>query len=215
MRKPEEHFSAEQLDYLREMMSIGGGQVAGALTQLLGCDVDMKVTKLHIAPFAGVAAAIGNPSGPVAGVRMEMVGDVKGYLYFIVTDENKKLLIELVEKSLLGAAHHTSGKDLSVLMEIGNIVAGVHLVSLHDFCGLNIYHSVPVMAIDMIQALLDEAIVIAGRKKPLVVLVQEEFIIVRKNIRTFFLLIPFAEHLQALADSIGAARKKMHGGKTD
>lgn len=215
MRKLEEYLTADQLDYLREMMNIGSGHVAGALTQLLGCEVDMKVTKLHIAPFAGVAAAIGNPSGPVAGVRMEMVGDVKGYLYFIVTDENKKLLIELAEKTLLGAAHHASSPDLSVLLEIGNILSGVHLVSLHDFCGLNIYHSVPVLAIDMIQALLDEAIVIAGRKKPLVVLVQEEFIVVRKNIRTFFLLIPFAEHLQTLADSIGAARKKMHGGKTD
>lgn len=215
MRKLEEHFSAEQLDYLREMMSIGGGHVAGALTQLLGCEVDMKVHKLHIAPFAGVAEAIGNPSKPVAGVRMEMVGDVKGYLYFIVTDENKKLLIELVEKSLLGATYHASGQDLSVLLEIGNVLAGVHLVALHDFCGLNIYHSVPALAIDMVQALLDEAIVIAGRKKPLVVLVQEEFIVVRRNIRTFFLLIPFAEDLQILADSIGAARKRMHVPKTD
>lgn len=214
MRKPEEYFSAEQLDYLREMMSIGGGHVAGALSQLLGCEVDMKVTELFIAPFVGVSAAIGNPSSPVAGVRMEMVGDVKGYLYFIVTDENKKLLIEMTEKKLLGATDHSRDPDLSVLLEIGNILAGVHLVSLHDFCGLNIYHSVPVLAIDMIQALLDEAIVIAGRKKPPVVLVQQEFIIVTKNIRTFFLLIPFTEHLQTLIDSLGAARKKIHGSKT-
>ncbi len=213
MIKPEEYFSAEQLDYLREMMNIGGGHVAGALSHLLGCDVGMKVTELFIAPFVGVAAAIGNPSSPVAGVRMEMVGDVNGFLYFIVNDENKKSLIELTERKMLGARYHSDGTDLSVLLEIGNILAGVHLVSLHDFCRLNIYHSVPVLAIDMIQALLDEAIVIAGRKKPPVVLVQQEFIIVEKNIRTFFLLIPFAEHLQTLIDSLDAAGKKIREGK--
>ena len=215
MRKPEEYFSAEQLDYLREMMNIGGGHVAGALSQLLDCDVDMKITKLHIAPFDSLPVAIGNPSEPVAGVRMEMIGDVRGYLYFIVTDENKQLLIEMTEKKLLGAGYHSGGQDLSVLLEIGNILAGVHLVSLHDFCGLNIYHSMPVLAIDMIQALLDEAIATAGRKKPPVVLVQQEFIVVKKDIRTFFLLMPFAEHLQTLVDSLGAARKNMYGGKTN
>ena len=73
----------------------------------------------------------------------------------------------------------------------------------------------PVLAIDMIQALLDEAIATAGRKKPPVVLVQQEFIVVKKDIRTFFLLMPFAEHLQTLVDSLGAARKNMYGGKTN
>ena len=41
-------FSDEQLDFLREMSSIGAGNTAGALSQLLECDVDLKVLKIHV-----------------------------------------------------------------------------------------------------------------------------------------------------------------------
>ena len=101
--------------------------------------------------------------------------------------------------------------DVSALEELGNILAGVFFVSIHDFCKLNIYHSVPELREDMVQALIDESIAATTRETSQIIMVESEFVIVGENLRTFFLVIPDPASTKKLLNSINDAREQMYG----
>lgn len=211
------HFTEEDKDFIREMMNIGAGNAATALSQMLKSPVDLKTPAVHIAPPPQISTLIGKPELVVTCVKMNMVGNVIGQLFFIVPDKYKASLIEKAKLAIPGSTEESPEADFSVLEELGNIIAGVYLTSIHDFCNLNIYHTVPVIADDMLLSLLDETLATKTRAVQSLLLVENEFImsdISEKKIRTYFLIIPDAVSLKTIADSIKEAKKK-YGRKED
>jgi chemotaxis protein CheC len=220
-------FTEEQIDFIREMMNIGAGNASTALQQLLKCPVDLIIPRVHVLPVTQVASILDTPASLVACVRMGMVGDICGAMFFIVPEESRKKLTNLAEKEHLGIREFPGQKyeegDISSIVEIGNILSGVYLTSIHDFCGINIYHTVPVLAIDMIQSLLDEALIktslqiqttvlvenefmIGGPPVEPVILIEHDIVLEKQSIKTFLLLIPSADSLKPLANALGQAK---------
>ena len=197
--------SEEQLDFLSEMMNIGAGNAATALAQMLAVGVEVKIPKVHLLPVAKVPSLLDDPVLPVACVRMGMVGDVVGDLLWIVPDEQKASLIHLVQGALPTPAKKDLSLDLSVLTEVGNILAGVYLTAIHDFCRLNIYPTVPTLATDMIQSLLDELLISLSREEQTSLMVENEFIVGETRIQNFLLIIPAVGSVKTLVDSIQGA----------
>lgn len=210
--KGKELLTEEQLDFLREMVNIGAGNAAVAFSQMLSCMVDLKIPEVYFFPASQIPPFLKDPARPFAGVSMNMVGDVKGKLFYLVPDGQKDRLVEIVQNAAPGGNEGGVVVDLSVLEEIGNILAGVFLVTIHDFCRLNIYHTVPELRIDMVQALLDESIAITAAGTSQIILIKSEFVIKEENISTFFLIIPDRKSIRKFMDSIEDARKEMFGG---
>lgn len=208
--KDKELLTGEQLDFLRERINVGAGNAAVAFSQMLQCMVDIKIPEIYFFPASQLPPFLKDPARPFAGVSMNMVGDVKGKLFYLVQDEQKERLIELAERAAPGGSRGGVAVDFSVLEELGNILAGVFLVSIHDFCKLNIYHSVPDLKIDMIQALIDESIAGTVGELPRIIMIESEFVIKEENINTFFLIIPDRESIHKFADSIEDARKNLY-----
>jgi len=198
----QEMLSDEQVDFLCEVMNIGAGNAAAALGQMLCCEVNMEIPIVHVLTVPKVPSILGDPSLPVACVRMGMVGDVIGDLFFIVPAEQRADLTHLAEQ----AVGLRNSEDISVLTEIGNILAGVYLTAIHEFCKLHIYHTVPTTAIDMIQSLLDESIVALSRQVQSLILIENELIVEERRIRTILLLVPAVQSVRTLIDSVEGAR---------
>ena len=203
------NYSEEEIDYLREMMNIAAGNAVTAFSQLLQCEVDIRLPNIYIIPVAEVSSIFKDPDMPVLCVRMEMLGDVKGALFFIVPDEQKKNLLALVKKAMPGALGKTYKVDSHVLEEIGNIIAGVFLTAIHDFSRLNIYHTVPALAIDMVRSLLDESVNAAASGAKEVLIIENEFIIKEGNVRTVMFVMPVVESIDILFNSVLEARKEL------
>lgn len=211
MNNHEQHFTEEQLDFIREMMNIGAGNAVTALYQLLQCPITLVIPAVHVLPVAHVSSIMENPDSLVACVRMGMIGDIGGAMFFIVPEESRKKLESIAEKAQMGILKLTEQKheeeDLSIIVEIGNIIGGVYLSAIHEFCALNIYHTVPVLAIDMIQPLLDEALIKTSLQIQTVILIENEFIINENRIKTLLLIIPSPESTKPLINALGQAKK--------
>lgn len=208
--KDKELLTEEQLDFFREMINIGAGNAAGAFSQILNCPVGIKTPEIYLFPASNIPPFLKDPAKSFATVSMDMVGDVQGCLFFLVPAEQKDKLIELVEEATPGHGNRGGvGADSSALEELGNILAGVFLVAIHDFCKSNIYHSVPEPRTDMFQALIDESIAATTRESSQIILMVSTFIIVEVNIKTFFLIIPDMKSTKKLLNSISDARKQM------
>jgi len=215
MNDEKQLLSTEQVDFLTEMMNIGAGNAATALTQVLKCRVDIVIPRVFVITGAQELSILDSPSLPVVCARMGMVGDVSGGLFLIVPEKQKEDLISLAEQAMpetsqswrAGLTNQESDDlKLSVIAEIGNVVAGVYMTAVHDFCKLNIYHTVPTVATDMIQALLDESLVSLSRQVQHIIVVENEFMVKEKRIRTFLVMIPSVESVKTLVGSIGKAR---------
>jgi len=198
--------SEEQLDFLREIVNIGAGNAATALSQILQSDVNLKIPTVHVLTVPQIPSILIDPSLPVVCVRMGMVGDIAGELFFIVPNEQKVKLTRLVEWAIPVPKNGGTTIDLSALTEVGNIVAGSYLTAVHDFCKLSIYHTVPTLAIDMVQSLLDESLIALSRQAQVIFAIENEFTVDEHRVRTLFLLIPSAESIKTLVNSIGEAR---------
>jgi chemotaxis protein CheC len=208
-------FSQENRDYLAELLNIGAGNAATALNQLLMCEVDMRLPDVRVTPASEATATLGVPETPVTCLRMRMVGDLTGSIFFVVPDGQKAKLVELAERSMLGPTQNPDpNRVVADLAEIGNILAGVYLTAIHDFCKLQVCHSVPVVAVDMLQALLDEAIATQTRNGQTIILVANEFIIGKEHFKTYLLIFPTGESITVLVDSMKQARE-LFGYKPD
>lgn len=199
----------KELDYLREMINIGSGHAASALSQMLQCHIELKMPRLYMVPAKKVPAVLDVGDFPVVCVKMDLVGDIRGEVFFIVPEREKTRITSMAEKANLGTSRK-GAPDISVLEETGNIMAGAYLTAIHDFCKLNIYHSVPVAVTDTFQATIDELVADMGRHSDAIFVVESEFAIVvesavtsdERDVRTFFIVFPSPESVKTLVDSI-------------
>jgi len=200
----------EDIDYLEEMMNIGAGNAATALEQILQNKFEMQIPDIHIASPQKAFSIIGDPLEPVTCVKMGMIGDIQGDLFFIVPQVMKACLTESAESSAHIVTKNGDSPDTSVIEEIGSILAGVYLTAIHDFCKLNIYHTIPFTAQDMVQAVLDESIARRGVAARVIIIVVNKFTSTlpnKKNIASFLIFIPSTDSEKVLLDSVKEARK--------
>lgn len=192
----------EQLDFLKEIMTIGAGNAAAAFEKMIEREVNIEVAALRILSITEVPLILDNPCLPLTCVKMRIKGRVAGDIFFIVPDEYKSKLLSLVKKAMLHPGTEVTDIDPSIILEIGNIIAGNFLSAIIDFCGLNIDYSVPELAMDMIQSLLDETLAILSGESQEVLLINNVFNIDKSSIETFFLIIPFREFVTKIIDSM-------------
>ena len=199
----------KEIDYLREMINIGSGHAASALSQMIGCRMEVDIPKIYLTLSKKVPAILGDHGLPVVCVKMDMVGDVRGEIFFVLPEREKAEITRLAEKANLVTARRGAA-DISILEEIGNVMAGTYLTAIHDFCGLNIYHSVPVTATDTFQSLIDELLADMSRRADTIMVIENEFVLViesgvasaGRQVRTFFIVFPFPEFTRVMIDSI-------------
>lgn len=204
----EKHLEME-LNYLTEMMSIGAGNAATAFEQLLHRKIDLKVPSVKILSPMKVTQVLGEPSMIVSCVVSGMLGDVTGDIFFVMQGRDRADILNIIMESYPGSDKKNIELQQSMLTEVTNIICGVFLTAIHDFCKLTIFHTVPFLATDMFQSIVDESIAKASIQSNELLLIECEFIISEKNIKAHLILIPSPGSIRKLVDSMQAARKAM------
>jgi chemotaxis protein CheC len=204
-------FTDEEIDFLTEMMNIGSGNGGTAFSQLLQCKVDIRIPKLHVISATEEASSIfSDESGRFSCVKMSMVGDIRGNISFIVAEKESERLIHIAKKAMLGPEEFLEERDfgLSVLSEIGNILAGVYLTAINYFCRLSIFHTVPAFRVITSRALLEG--ILKDESKNIVLLIENEFVIEKENVTSYMFLNTSDDYIEKLIGSIKEA-KRMYG----
>jgi len=196
----------EQLDYLKEMMNIGAGNAAGALSQLLNHNIEVTIPDLYLVPVNEVVGKIvDDPSKLVVCVPMDFSGDVTGKIFFIMPEKDAETFTDLLFLMAPPGVEQTDKVDMEAIAEIGNIVTGVYLDAIESFSKLSISHSVPLVSFDMAQALLDESLIIAKGDQDEILVVINTFYTKIGEFTIFLLIVPRFEIIDILCDSISMA----------
>lgn len=198
-----DNLNSYQLDVLREIGNIGAGNAATALATLLSDRVDMSVPKLEIVDIKDAATILGGPENPVVGILMTMSEDVTGLIMLVFEEK----FLNTVVRTLLGKEiddfKNMSEMDLSVFMEVGNIMAGTYLNALCELTQLNIGISPPDICADMAGAIMSFPASLFGMSGDKVLLIQEDFS-GAERITSHLIMLPDNESLDKILRTLGA-----------
>ena len=89
-------YSVLQIDVLRELANIGGGNAATSISSLIGEAISMSIPKVEILHYEEVFRTIMSEETKVNAILMRMMGNAKGYFLFVATDEDSDQLINMM-----------------------------------------------------------------------------------------------------------------------
>lgn len=176
-------------DTLREIMNIGAGNAATALSQMTGTRVDISTSHVTLVKVEAVPDFTGKPENVMSVVLVKVHGDAPGVMMLMFPRESALKIAHLIMRQ-----SHTmlDEMDRTALREVGNVLAGSCLTSLGNFLKMSFVQSVPNAATDMIGALLSNVLADLGAATE-EVLVSEVFFNIKElevDGRLFFMFDP-------------------------
>lgn len=191
-----------QLSVLQEIGNIGAGHAATALSVLMQTEIDMKVPNVHIVSLHEIDEVLGGAEQIVMGVFLRVEGEISGSMFLMVTMESAKFLLKMLTGGELQNGR-LSDLDLSVFMEIGNILGGSYLSAMSDFTNKQMHASVPAVAIDMAGAILSVGLMHIGQFSDTALVVETEFWQGNNNVDSHFFFLPDPDSVATIFNSLG------------
>lgn len=198
-----DNISQATLDAFREIGSIGAGNGATALSQLMNRRIRMTVPSIKILPFARVPDVVGGPERLVAGIFTVVESEAPCNILFMFPIESAKVLVQILTEGECPTEGELDSMGRSALAEVGNIVTGAYLNSLASFTHLDFSPSVPAVAIDMAGAILDTVLAQAGILGDRALLMETVFTEIEENVAGHFFLLPEEGSLEKIMEAIG------------
>ena len=197
----------KHLDVFKEIGNIGAGNAASALAGLLNRRITMSVPEASVVPFNTIVNVMEGPETLVAGVLIDMSGDLNGYVLLLL---GMKDAMSMVAQALDEPVRDTSVEgftlsdiELDTITEVGNILVGSFLAAITSFTGLSATPSVPQISIDMLGAIVSIAVIEYGKIGDSVLFLKTHFNDMEGENAGHFFLIPDYNSYRMLIKSLG------------
>lgn len=203
MIKDYSELSPVALDCLREIGNIGSGSAAGALSDMLGKGVLMRVPDVRVMEYEQVINEMGGPEKIITGILVRLCGDINGMIMFLLEDSFAKVVLSTFMNKEEVKVISLDDTELSAIKEMGNIMAGSYLQALSQLTSLTIDMSVPSMTVDMLGAIMSVPIIEFAAVGDTVLFINDGFVIDGVDIKSSIILIPEMESLEVLMTKLG------------
>jgi chemotaxis protein CheC len=194
------------LDAFREIGNIGAGNAVTALSEILGNRIEMDIPVARIVPFNSIPDILYGAETPVTGVLVGMSGDMDGYMLVIMRIDDAMKLATRASGTELPAVitpESLNENERGAVTEIANILVGSFFTAICSQTGLTVRLSVPELAVDMLGAILNVAIVEYGMLGESVLLLETRFSDNDIDVNGNFFLIPDYQSYKKLIQSLG------------
>jgi len=198
---------SKHLDVFKEIGNIGAGHAASALAGLLNRRISMSVPEASVVPFGDIMNVLDGPETLVAGVLIDVSGDLNGYILLLLC---MKDAMSMVSQALQAPERDTTELDFELtemeqdtLLEIANILVGSFLSAISSFSGLGATPTVPQLSVDMLGAILSIATIEYGKIGDSVLFLKTQFNDPGGEINGHFFLIPDYNSYKMLLSALG------------
>jgi chemotaxis protein CheC len=148
-----------QKDALTELINIGYGRAAGALSELTGYRITLEVPRLGMHPIEEIAPQINLLiSGEVASVTQVFSGPLAGNALLLLDERAAVMLSELLTDDVSPSGAFDSGAR-EIITEVGNILLNALLGVFGNLLQVQVSFTVPRLRVDTIDSVLQSIIV--------------------------------------------------------
>ncbi|NLJ33622.1 MAG: chemotaxis protein CheC [Firmicutes bacterium] len=198
--------NAHQIDVLKEVSNIGAGNAATALAQIIRRPIKMTVPTVRILSFDKVADVAGGADAIVAGILLEVSGDLQADLLLLLPWSQASDILAIMLAGGKSSFLELDEMEISALEELGNILANSFLTALSKFTKLRFSPHVPSLAIDMAGAVLNLPLARLGESVEQALVIDTIFHEQQQSVDGYFLFIPrpqdlkeFLHHLEVVS----------------
>lgn len=193
-------YSPIQLDVIKELANVGGGNAATSISQLVDKFINMSVPTIDILDYNEVFSEIMAEDQMVIAVTLRMIGDANGNFLFVCTEENAEKLVKMMLPQGMELSHEL---EYSAVCELVNIVVTSYLNAISKMLDINLISSVPAITVDMFGAILSSAYMESEQFDENVMIIKNEFIYEGDKVDSSLYFIPRPGVLDSLFKLIG------------
>ena len=194
------------MDVLKEIGNIGTGNAATALASMLDAKVDIGLPQCEMVPFSEITRGFSSPDELVAGVLVQLSGDMDGFIMMVLTMDAAFELLTLIT----GHSGPSDREDyaavctaLKPIEEVGNILVGAYLSAISSMTNMFIAPSVPVLSVDMVMAMMNVPAVVYGEIGESALHMETEFHNDLSSITGRYFLVPTMDSYGRLMKALG------------
>lgn len=180
--------SERQIEALTELINIGYGRAAAALSELTGRRITLEVPKVAVYPIQQVGQALGEVlTGEVASVHQVFSGPVSGNALLLLDQDAAVLLNSL----LLNSPHHNGrlrAAEREALTEVGNIVLNACLGVFGNLLQVQVTFAVPRLDVESVDGVL-HSISVRSQELQYALMVHTRFSVKDSNIQGYLVII--------------------------
>lgn len=192
-----------ELDILKEIGSIGTGNAATALSQMLNQEIRITLPEVRIMGYNEAIEWIGGAEEVTAGVLVKLGGQINGIMLSVQPLEFINIILESVMSKTVGDYHELDSIDKSALIEIGNIMISTFINAMTDLAGISVNLTVPALTVDMQGAILTVPMAEYGGQSDYIMTIGGNFVCNNKQIPCRLLLSPDIRSLNFLLERLG------------
>lgn len=193
-------FSELQLDIIKELTNIGGGNAATSISHLINKPVDMSVPTIKILNYNKVFEEIMPEDKMVNAVIMRMLGGGEGTFLFIMDEETS---IDVVNMMVPDGIQLNEELSNSGIKELVNILVTSFLNSVSKMINVSFISSVPLLTKDMFGAILSSVYIESEQYDDNVLIIKNEFMHAGDKIEASLYFIPKPGVLTKLFNKLG------------
>ena len=202
MKKYEEMSSLE-IDVLREIGSIGTGNAATALSQMMNKKIGMTMPEVQILGFNEAIAKFGGPEMIVSGVLVTTSGELNGIMLYLQQLDFINAMLEEVLVEKIESIEQLGELEVSALVEIGNIMISSYISAISKLTGIHVKLSVPAMSVNMLGGIMSVPMVELGHQTDKIMTISGKFLVDDKEVYSNLLLMPDVGSLNYLLKKLG------------
>lgn len=147
-----------QLDAIREIGNIGAGHAATAISEMLGCVVEIDIPKAELVSIYNLDSYYDDPRASYAAVFASSDNEKPFNFMFLIREEGVAKIVSMLVAKQFGMEMDVSSmpRDMveSALGETGNILLGSFLNSVNGLLGISSGITTPSVTHDTLASIL-------------------------------------------------------------
>lgn len=189
-----------EMDALKEVANVGGGNAATAISILVNKTIHMDVPQLEILDYDEIYEQIMDEEEMVMAGAMRIMGDGEGSFLFVVKCEDAKKIFQMM---MPGIEEITEPLAFSALGEFVNILGSSYLNAVARLLDVTLISGVPAVTKDMFGAILSTSYIMSDQYDEQVMIIKNEFIYDEMKVESSLYFIPRPGVLDQLIQKIG------------
>ncbi|PLA76748.1 chemotaxis protein CheC [Ligilactobacillus agilis] len=193
-------YSEIELDGLKEIVNIGGGNAATSISQMINSRVDMDVPEVEVMAYDELYQKIIADDVEMHAVLSKIVGDIDGALLFVIADESG----QKIAKMMLSSDDNPSNEIIaSAVTELTNILFNSFLRAIGDMLQIQLIASLPISRYDFFGAIISSAYMAFDHYDEQILVIHNEFTYNNENLDASLFLIPGEGVLDKIFKALG------------
>ena len=177
-----------QQEALTELINIGYGRAAAALSELTGRRINLDVPKVAVYPIDDISRALHSVlTGEVASVHQVFSGPVSGNALLLL-DHKAALLLNSLLLDIPMHPRRLQAAEREALTEVGNIVLNACLGVFGNLLQVHVTFSVPRLDLESIDGVM-HSIAVGSQELQYALMVHTHFSVKESTVRGYLVII--------------------------